>query len=197
MLDKEQLREKFLNQRSNSFTIVLNDDYDGLVLKNVHHVYRSIMIAELPLIFIAAIKHDRDISDDGHLKTPHYHLVLVFSGVLRIGSVIKKLMDIFVGLNEKQISIDKCSSVSAQVRYLIHLDEIDENKVRYDSVDIETNNRGQVEYYLKEIHKIVDVNDLIAIVREYRNLAELIRVIGIENYKKYRLVIRDLRETLL
>lgn len=194
MLDKNKLREKFLSQRSSAFTIVLNDDFDGLILRDVHYVYRSLMVAELPLVFIACIKHEKDLSDDGHLKTPHYHIVLVFSGSYRVGTILKKIMDVFNGLNENQISIDKCSSVSAQTRYLIHLDDFD--KYQYDSVDIETNNRGQVEYYLKEVHKIVDVNDLITVVREYRNLTELIRVLGIENYKKYRMVIKDLREVL-
>lgn len=194
MLDKEKLREKFLSQRSSAFTIVLNDDFDGLILRDVHYVYRSLMVAELPLVFIACIKHEKDLSDDGHKKIPHYHIVLVFSGSYRVGTILKKIMDVFNGLNENQISIDKCSSVSAQTRYLIHLDDFD--KYQYDSVDIETNNRGQVEYYLKEVHKIVDVNDLITVVREYRNLTELIRVLGIENYKKYRMVIKDLREVL-
>ena len=188
----DNLVEKFKAQRSNAFTIVLNDDFDGLILKDVRNVYHRFMVASLPLVFIACILHDRDTDEYNHVKIRHYHVVLTLSSSIRIGTLINYLLDIFNGLRENMISIDKCSSVSAQTRYLIHLDDCD--KFQYDESDIVTNNKSQVEYYLKEITRINDVNDLIAIVEQYRNLRELIRVLGIDNYKRYRLVIKDLRE---
>ena len=188
----DNLVQKFKAQRSNAFTIVLNDDFDGLILKDVRNVFHRIMVASLPIVFVACILHDRDTDEYNHVKINHYHIVLTLSSSIRIGTIINSLLDIFNGLRENMISIDKCTSVSAQTRYLIHLDDYD--KFQYDESDIVTNNSSQVRYYLKEITKINDVNDLIAVVEQYKNLRELIRVLGIENYKKYRFVIKDLRE---
>ena len=193
-ISREELEKRFKAQRGTAFTIVLNDTNDGVILHDTIHIYRSLMCASLPIVFLACIKHDMDVDEYDHVKTPHYHVVITFNGSYRIGTVINTLIEVFRGLNENQITIEKCSSISAQTRYLIHLDDYD--KYQYDDKDILTNNRGQVDYYLKEIVKINDVNDLIAIVREYRNLVELIRVIGVDNYKKYRFVISDLRREM-
>ena len=147
----DNLIEKFKAQRSNAFTIVLNDDFDGLILKDVRYVYHRFMVASLPIVFIACILHDRDTDEYNHLKTKHYHVVITLSSSIRVGTIINSILEIFNGLRENMISIDKCSSVSAQTRYLIHLDDYD--KYQYNESDIVTNNYSQVNYYLKEITK--------------------------------------------
>lgn len=191
-LSKEDALKKFKAQRCDKFSIVLNDTNDGVVLRNTDYIYRCLMLGELPLIFLAIIKHDMDKDDYGNFKTYHYHIVLVCSGSYRIGTMINRLMECIKGLNENQISIEKCNSVSAQTRYLIHLDDFD--KYRYDDADIITNNRDQLDYYLKEVHSINDVNDLIALCQVYKNPIELMRVIGLDNYKRYRIIIKDILE---
>ena len=195
MSSNEELIARFKAQRSCAFSIVLNDSNDGIVLKSTNYIYKSLCCASLPLVFLAVIKHDKDYNEEiKQMKTLHYHVVLVLSSSARVGTIINTLIDVFRGLNENQISIEKCSSVSSQVRYLIHLDDYD--KFQYNENDILTNNREQVDYYLKEIKKINDVNDIIAIVREYKNLIDIIRVLGVDNYRKYRFVIKDLRDAM-
>lgn len=194
MLDKKELEKRFKAQRGCAFSLVLNDTNDGLILKSAKYIFKVIGCAELPFTFLAVMKHDKDVSDDGHLKTLHYHVVIVLSRSCRIGTFINVLLKEFTGLNENQISIEKCNSVSMQVRYLIHLDDFD--KWQYDEKDIVSSNEGQVSYYLHEVHKIVDINDLISVVKEYKSLAEIMRVLGIDNYKKYRMIIKDLREVI-
>ena len=49
----DNLVQKFKAQRSNAFTIVLNDDFDGLILKDVRNVFHRIMVASLPIVFVA------------------------------------------------------------------------------------------------------------------------------------------------
>lgn len=183
---------KFKSQRCDKFAIVLNDTQNGLILRNTDYVYRCIMCGAFDLKYLAVIKHDRDEDEYHNAKTLHYHVVLALNSRYRIGTIIDKLMDSIKGLNENQISIDKCSSLSAQSRYLIHLD--DRDKYQYDDNDIVTNSRDTLDYFLKEIVSINDMNDLIAVVTRYPCLFDLMRVLGIDNYKKYRNIIKDIRE---
>lgn len=179
-----------LNQRSNAFSLVLNDNELHL-FKNSDNVLRQIMCSEMDVIFCAVIHHTMDMIDDLHqYKTPHYHVVIEFSCRYRIGSVINWISDLF-HCNANQVSCEKCVCLSSQVRYLIHLDDFD--KYHYDEFDIKSNNKDLVHRYIKEVRAIADVHDLYAIMEEYPKLAELIAVLGLEQYKKWRAVITDLR----
>lgn len=183
-----------LNCRSDKFTIVLNDS-GADVFKNSAFIKTKIMCCDfLSVIFIAVIKHDKDVDEEtNHVKTTHYHLVLQLDRIYRIGSMIKLLCDIF-HCNENQISIDKCSSLVMQTRYLVHLDDFDKYQYRID--DIESNNFDLIGKYMYYVRSITDVESLITLVKQYKNLLELMSVIGYDNYKKYRIVISDIRREL-
>lgn len=184
MLDKE----KFYNLRSNKFSLVLNDNELNL-FKNSNNIVNKLKCEGLDLSFVACIKHDKDIDNYGNLKTMHYHLILLFVGNYRIKTIINLLIDLF-HCNENQISIEKCSNVASQVQYLIHLNDID--KYQYDRKDIVSNNYDLLNNYLKTLSNINDVNELIKLCLIYKNPLELMRIIGIDNYKKYRVVISDI-----
>ena len=190
-------KKDVLNQRTNQFTIVLNDSgWD--CFKNADYIVRRIRTCDLLcVIYIACIKHDKDIDEETqHVKTTHYHLVMLIDRTLRLGSMLNLLVDIFK-CNANQISIDKCTSLCMQSRYLIHLDELPNEKHHYNEFDVITydshNSRKQFCDYLNAIIKISDVNDIIAIIRQFPRLDELIKHIGFDNYKKYRLIILDLK----
>ena len=182
-----------LNQRGCVFSLVLNDNSADL-FKNSNFVYRKIMCDEKDVIFCALILHELDwLHDEGRYKTSHYHVVIQFAGSYRVETIINWISDLFHA-NKNQISCEKCNSISSQVRYLIHLDDFD--KYQYADSNIVTNRRDLVDKYLREIHKIADISDLLAIMREYRRLEDLISVIGLDNYRKYRCVIQDLRKDM-
>lgn len=178
----------FKAQRSDKFTLVLNDNELNL-LKSANYILEKIQNSDIPYIFIATIKHDRDKREDDQnsLKTTHYHMVIQYEGNYRIGTVINWLSDLF-HINENQISIDKCTSIEMQTRYLLHLDDPD--KEPYDIWDIATNDKVVLNRYL-QLTIIKDLNALITFVREENYNLETI-MSKIANYDKYRKYINDL-----
>ena len=185
------MSKEILNQRTDKFTIVLNDS-GADVFKNAHNIVRTLRCCEyLCIIFIACIKHDKDIDEETqHVKTPHYHLVVVVDRSYRLGTFLNLICDLFK-CNANQVSIDKCTSIEMQTRYLIHLDDFD--KHQYDISEIETNDTDELNRCMTFIKKIKSTSDLISIVHQFKSLVKLIEHIGLDNYKKYRLVINDLR----
>lgn len=179
-----------LNQRSRAFSLVLNDNELNL-FKSSNNILKQIMISGTDWLFVAVCMHDKDFDNERHCyKTKHYHLVLSFGGVHQLESVIKLMVELFK-CNQNQVSCEKCNSIPMQVRYMVHLDDFD--KHRYDFADIVSNRDDIVNKYLHMNIKLVDVEDLYAVMREYPHLDDLIANIGLDNYKKWRVVIQDLR----
>jgi len=179
--------EDKLNQRSDKFTIVLNDNELDL-FKNARNVVNKFMLQDdMDIIYIACIKHDRDKDEVGNLKTKHYHVVLQVNKVCRVGTMINRISEIF-RCNANQISLDKCNSLCMQSRYLMHLDDFD--KARYDLEDIVTNDNDVLKRYYDMVF-VRDLHDLIAVVHHYCYDLERIMV-AIGNYDKWRKYINDL-----
>lgn len=189
-MSKEESKERFLNQRSNKFTIVLNDNELHL-FKNSRFIVRQFTTEEdLCCIFIACILHDKDVDHEtNHVKTPHYHVVVYFDRNYRIGSIINLIVNMF-HCNENQISIDKCTSIEMQTRYLIHLDEYENDKHHYLQSDVVTNREDILDNYLTLV-KIGDLKDCIKVVRQYHYDLEEIMA-HISNYDTFRKYINDL-----
>lgn len=185
-----------LKQRGSQFAIVLNDT-GANTLVSAHEIVRKLCCNDdVTIVYCACIKHDNDIDDEsGNLKTIHYHLVVQIGSNCCLGTFIKFLCDL-LHVNENQVTIEKCTSLVMQTRYLIHLDDFD--KHQYKQEDISTNNIDFVKKAMTYIKGISCIDDLIAICREYKNnLLTLMSVIGYDNYKKYRVVISDIRREIL
>ena len=184
-----------LNQRSNQFSLVLND-CGANVFQNSHHiVYELVNQEDVCVIYCACIMHDKDEDEHGNLKTTHYHLVVQLNAQCRLKTFLNFIVDTF-HCNENQVSIEKCSSIEMQTRYLVHLDDFD--KYQYDAHDMVSNNDEFVKKCMSYFKSISCVDDLIAICQEYKNnLLKLMSVICYENYKKYRVVIADIRREIL
>ena len=183
-------KEKWLNQRGCAFSIVLNDNELHL-FKSANYVLNTLMCCGKDWIFVACVLHDKDFDVERKCyKTQHYHVVITFGGSYRVGTILNLICDEF-HCNENQVSIEKCNSVPMQVRYLVHLDDFD--KHQYDFADIHSNRMDIVDKYLHQVKKIVDEQDLFSIMKEYPVLQDLIGIIGLDQYKKWRVVIQDLR----
>lgn len=182
-----------LNSRSNTFSLVLNDS-GADVFKSAHNIKEKIVCDDKMCVpYVAVIKHDNDIDDVGNVKTVHYHVVIQFDSVCRLRTCIDYFVRLF-NCNPNQVSCEKCTSMVMQTRYLIHLDDFD--KYQYDMWDIETNNIDFVSKSMKYVKNIISIDDLIVLVKQYKNLLELMSVIGYENYKRYRVIITDIRREL-
>lgn len=179
--------EDKLNQRSDKFSIVLNDNELEL-FKNTRNVVSKFMLQDdITIVYIACIMHDRDKDELGNLKTKHYHVVIQLNSVCRIGTMLNRISDIFK-CNTNQISIEKCSSLCMQSRYLLHLDDFD--KERYDLHDVITNDTDVLNRYYNMVF-VRDLYDLLAVVKRYHYDLEQIMV-SIGNYDKWRKYINDL-----
>lgn len=179
-----------LNQRSDKFSLVLNDN-ELKLFKNTKYIVNKIMCDEKQILFIAVIYHDRDKRDDdkSSLKTPHYHMVISFGANYRIGTIINWLSDLFK-VNENQIQIEKCNSIEMQTRYLCHLDDLDKTPYFENEVETGYGMRGTLDRYFN-IQKIKDLEDLVKVVKHYNyNLEEIMT--SIANYDKWRKYINDL-----
>lgn len=179
--------EDKLNQRSDKFSLVLNDNELNL-FKNARNVVNKFQLQDdMDIIYIACIKHDRDKDEKADLKTVHYHVVLQLNKVCRIGTMINRISQIF-HCNENQISIEKCSSLCMQSRYLMHLDDFD--KEPYDLMDIVCNDVSVLTRYCNMVF-VRDIHDLISLVHHYHYDLEAI-MLAIGNYDKWRKYINDL-----
>lgn len=183
------LKEEKLKQRSDKFSLVLNDNELNL-LKSSAFIKQQFIKSDLEIKFIAIIKHDRDKSeeDENRIKTVHYHITLELWINYRIGTIINKICDMFPLLNANQVQIEKCSSIAMQTRYLTHIDDGD--KIPYDIWEIETNDKATLTKYYN-LRKVNNLDDLILFVREKKyDLEEIMKTLA--NYDKYRKYISDL-----
>lgn len=72
--------------------------------------------------------HDRDLDSSGNLKKPHYHVMLLFSGV----KTECQAREIFDQIGA--VGCEKVNCVRAYARYLIHLDNPEKAQYSRDEV---------------------------------------------------------------
>ena len=138
------------------------------------------------------IRHDADFDENGQRERVHYHIILVFPRK-QDKSVLLKRVPFMLDCSADMIGLDKITSLTSQLRYLIHLDEI-EGKYRYDPQLVHSNDIGT---FLDSISvdnvEEVTTQSIITAVAECGNDPEaLARRLGAGNYCKYRFLIKDL-----
>lgn len=139
------------------------------------------------------ILHDKDLKDDGELKTPHVHLVASYpqgKRNTRWSTWVNKLAD-YLGLDVRSISLDSCVSFDSSLQYLIHKNDID--KFQYPLEEVKSS------YDLQELNTIMQrevksftIDYAIRIIDECETLTEAIKVFGLKIYYQYRNIIKDL-----
>lgn len=187
MSDNIQFDDKKAHQVSCAFSIVLNDNGADL-FHSSRDILKKFMLSERYRIrFIAVGFHDKDINDFGDKKTNHYHLVIDFVDKMRLISCFNYIIDLF-HCNGNQISIEKCSDVGSQTRYILHYDHAD--KYQYHRNILITNSEKTADFYLSRI-TIHDEEDLINIVDRYPSRRKLLLVLGKKQYRDWYFFIRD------
>lgn len=169
--------------------IISLKDFD---FDKVHSVLESLTNwCESNTKMYAFILHDKDTLENGSLKTPHIHLVaLLISSRWRLSTTLNNISSA-TGVNELAISIDKVSDFNGSIQYLVHKNNND--KYKYDVIDIKTNlPSGELDVYLNSDNGGVSIESLVAIVKRHRNLIDIIRDVGLLNYRIYRNVILDI-----
>lgn len=169
----------------NDFEDKFNIDFD---------IYCFDLLKELDISFIATILHDLDKRDDGYLKTKHLHVVLILKK--RISKV--KLLDIVSNklyFDKNCISLDICNNFNSSVRYLVHKDNPD--KFQYFEGNILSNNIERVNSILNNPNiDYLDFTTLYQLCLNCPDITDIMSIIGLQNYKKYRSCIMDIRENI-
>lgn len=158
------------------FSVILD------ILKNYCNEYMQLY---------AFILHDKDILDDGQVKTPHIHLVgLLKNNRQRLSTTLTNISD-SIKLPPLAISIDKMSDIVGSIQYLVHKN--DSNKYQYCIDQIITNiSEGELTTYMNSDSKCVSIEYLIDVVEKHRSKIEIMRVIGLSYYHLYRNTINDI-----
>lgn len=139
----------------------------------------------------AFILHHKDTLDNGELKTPHIHLVCnLLDKRLRLSTTLNNLANTLKVPN-LAISIDKYQSFEGSIQYLVHKNNDD--KYQYSIKDIISNiNDSELDVYLNSVNDNISLETLIAIVKRSQRITDVMRDIGLGNYRVYRNVIWDI-----
>ena len=148
---------------------------------------------ELCFIYYAFILHDKFsiVEKEEQEKTLHYHLVLKSEKILDKNSVLNMLTE-GLGVPKETISVQKCSSLKQQVRYLVHKDQAE--KYQFDTSDIITNDIEQTTEFLSDFLQPTTtlINNWLA---SGANRGELFALIGLKNYQAINGVVNSLTST--
>lgn len=117
-------------------TIAYPESFTFMFIKN--------NLESLNIPYVISPLHNRDVTETGELKKPHYHVMLFFDSLKSLNQVKDIIDDRFVGL-------EIVNSTRSYVRYLCHLDDVD--KVKYNKNDIISKGLNLDKYFLEEYDK--------------------------------------------
>lgn len=118
------------------------------------------------------IYHDKDTKEDGTLKTPHLHCVLLLEKRRSKDNILNDFSTLLkISLN--CLSVEDCRSIQGSIRYLIHYEETD--KYQYSLEDIKSNDKKYNMYFL-------DIEEYIATCT---SINDFMKVFGVDKAKTY------------
>lgn len=130
----------------------------------------------------ATIIHDKDILEDGTIKTIHMHLFInTRDKAYEQQELIEKLAKDF-GIPSECISIEPCINAYASIRYLTHKEQ--KWKTQYSPKDITTNDREEIAKFWLTDMEILQGSNTMQEIAEARSLDFL---------NKYKSVWKDVK----
>lgn len=87
-------------------------------------------ISSKGIVCVRSPLHDKDWTADGEIKKPHYHNMIIFSG-LKSEKQVKEVCE-YLGITHYELPFDK----KGMLRYFCHLDENPEEKAIYSIEDV-------------------------------------------------------------
>lgn len=139
----------------------------------------------------AYILHNKDVLDNGEIKTPHIHLVgLLKNNRQRLSTTLGNI-SVALELSVLAISIDKMSDIVGSLQYLIHKNNTE--KHQYDVKEIHTNiSSGELATYMASDSRSMSIEYLVDVISKNRSKIEIMRTIGLSYYHLYRNTINDI-----
>lgn len=145
----------------------------------------------------AFIGHDKDTNEDGTPKFRHIHALIVLKeGVKpRLSTSLNRLSEV-VGIPTIDIDIEKADNINSCIRYCIHRGY--PLKWQYTTEELQTNlTKEELDEFLNTEEKAFTGNYLInlIVICNY-SVVTILKQIGLQNYCKYRNVIKDIIQEL-
>lgn len=139
----------------------------------------------------AYILHNKDVLENGEIKTPHIHLVAILKNNRQRLSTTLGNIGVALELSVLAISIDKMSDIVGSLQYLIHKNNTE--KYQYEEKKIHTNiSSGELATYMASDSKSMSIEYLVDVVSKHRSKIEIMRTIGLSYYHLYRNTINDI-----
>lgn len=168
--------------------IISLKDYDKPQLEIIKTKLKDFLSTSCDIY--AFIVHDKDILEDGTLKTVHIHFVADLKVTCRLSTTINNISAALV-VDPFAVTLDKYTSFEGSIQYLIHKNNPD--KAQYQQSDIISNiTADDLGNYLDAAHTAFDIDNWISIISNASTLTEVIKGIGISYYNMYRNTICDL-----
>lgn len=186
---------KTLTQQTKSVFIVINFPCkNGLYNLKAYNLKEFADDLSRCSFLYAFIVHDKDINDNGELKTVHIHLSLISDKRHQLKYYLYLISDL-LGVNENLISVKPSNSDAGDLQYLVHKNNPD--KYQYDSKDIIHNYSKDVfdDLMTRKIVNSIGAKELINLCRQYNKL-ELIEILGPARYSVLSKTINDIYKEL-
>ena len=136
------------------------------------------------------IIHDKDIGEDGVLKTPHIHLIGVLKSRKRKSTIINALGKVS-NLNNFAVSVEMASSFDSCFQYLVHKN--DKDKFQYPLSAVVTNlEEEEIEVIMESSPTGIDFERVRSICLTSDSLLGVIEQVGLSTYQHYRPAIIDI-----
>ena len=136
------------------------------------------------------ILHDRDVKENGELKTPHFHLVLWFKFKSCYKQYVIDYLSQLLNCSPEIISVEPMRDLTISLRYLTHID--DEEKYQYSDDEVKTN--SSIIYYRSILGNKLTAEYLVECLK-FTNFNKVLLIdtfITLQEYKQFREVIDDL-----
>lgn len=135
--------------------------------------------------------HTQDFKEDGTLKRPHFHIVLRFPTRHTQNAIIRYVANTLLDVPKDAVSVAFVGVLYRRIRYLMHLDELG-TKTIYPIDIVKTNDKPTlINAYNSDTDEITS-DYLLSLVASHDRKADILQILGVSAYSKYRPIINDL-----
>lgn len=138
----------------------------------------------------ALIVHDKDVDNQGVLKTKHIHLVFECPKRHRVSFYIARLSEYF-GCERNQVSVQVSNSFDGDIQYLIHKNNAHKYQYPVNAIKSNMSKEELDERLVRDIHKEVTALYILSIVKTCRTKTDISLKLGIGIYNLYYKIVDD------
>lgn len=145
----------------------------------------------------AYITHENHINELGERETTHFHIVGIYNTAkVRLSTRLNDIIKFFHFENEIGIQIEPLKSWVNSIQYLIHKNQPDKTQESSDKIICNYDKEELLLELNATCDTVISFDYLIATIQCSNNIIEIIKSLGLENYRRYRQVIFDIYNEL-